>query len=196
MAPIELATLGTPVLALLSRAIEPMLRQTFAQPPDSPASDSDSILDSIPSNSYDGFASELLLVLGERMGKLAGWRAAYWMWGPIEEDSGEIDLAKGSPLKSWSCSQRPIGDGITSPDAQANFGTTNTQSRPRHQKCVIRRPTYPTTTRVELQERRVRLLALNLRRQKAKPSPRSTITRWASSGTSALLIRKRTRLLP
>jgi hypothetical protein len=100
-----------------------------------------------------------------------------------------------SPLKSWSYSQRPIGDAITSPDVQANFGTTNTQSRPRHQKCVIRRPTYPMTTRVELQERRVRLLALNLMRQKAKPSPRSTITRWASSGPSALLIRKRTRLL-
>jgi hypothetical protein len=34
------------------------------------------------------------------MGKLAGWRAAYWMWGPIEEDSGEIDLAKGVSLAS------------------------------------------------------------------------------------------------
>ena len=51
-------------------------------------------------SSYYGFASELLLVLGKRMGKLAGWTAAYWMWGPIEEDNCEIDLAKDVSLSS------------------------------------------------------------------------------------------------
>jgi hypothetical protein len=144
MTPIELAALGTPVLALPSRAIEPMLRQTFRRAVWLSGLgfqlylglNTIEVIDAHPDTSFAmTICGPAITTLYTRYTTVAGvcialvyfiamiavtmalqasfywswgngwgnWRverAAYWMWGPIEEDSCEIDLAKGVSLSS------------------------------------------------------------------------------------------------